>query len=199
MSKALTIEERDGDLGGTPESALAVSVFDVPDGPRHPALPRNVQTDFSTGLELIALGEPRRATECLERVLEAAPQFADGHVALGMALAASSKVYPALDHFQKATKIDPENFFAHFKLGQLYFALRVPRIGYREMDLALDCATSFRERQLVAQLQREERQREKSAINRPWWNKPFSRKALYVAVTMAATFAIILIRFMNLH
>ncbi|MGH9352170.1 MAG: hypothetical protein ACRD2G_08435 [Terriglobia bacterium] len=199
MAKSLTIEERNGDMGGSPECALALPVFDVQKGPRHPALPNDVQTDFSTGLELIAVDEPRRACECFERVLEAAPRFADGHIALGMALAACSKVYPALDHLQKAAKLEPDNFFAHFKLGHLYFKLRVPRIGYHEMDRALDCATSFRERQLVAQLQREERQREHGAIKRPWWNKPFSRKFLYFAATMAATVGIVLLRFMYMH
>jgi len=174
-------------------------LFDSALAPRHPALAAVAQSDFAQGVELIGMGEPRQAAACLRRVLDVAPDFADGHVALGIAYAMASRVYPALDHLERATKLEPHNFFGHFKLGQLYFKLRVPRKGYDAMARALDCASSVTERKLVAQLIREEKQREHNGVERPWWNKPFSRMALYLAASLAGIGGAILLRFMHLH
>ena len=199
MSTNFVIDELDNKFMPQAEATAAVPVFNSALAPRHPALPDRAQSDFAAGLELIGTGEPRQAAEHLRRVLEVAPDFADGHIALGMAYAVDSKVYPALDHLERATRLEPENFFAHFKLGQLYFKLRVPRKGYDEMARALECTASVRQRKLVALLVREERQRENSGIRRPWWNKPFSSKALYYAATLGAVALLMLLRFMQLH
>jgi tetratricopeptide (TPR) repeat protein len=158
------------------------------------SLPTEVARAFQQGLELLNQGEPGEAARCFEQVLASAPQFADAHVGLGIAYAVESKVYPALDHLEMAARLEPENFYAHFKLGQLYFKLRIPQKGYEAMTRALDCSGSLAERRLVAQLLREEKQREKSAYRRPWWNKPFSQVALLVGaslmvVLIAALFA----------
>ncbi|MGH9453613.1 MAG: hypothetical protein ACRD2O_06540 [Terriglobia bacterium] len=172
-----------------PESAL---------GRRHPALPASVAADFSKGLDFIGLGEPRQAAIHLERVLQMAPDFADGYVALGIAYAVDSRVYSALDHLERAVEIEPGNFFAHFKLGQLHFKLRVPKAGYEEMTRALDCATSLQERKLVAQLLREERQREHQGIGRPTWNRPFSKSGIYIAAALGIA-SLVLLLFLRLH
>jgi tetratricopeptide (TPR) repeat protein len=181
-----------------PQGAVIASVFDSTLAPRHPLLPAQAQSDFAVGIELIGTGEPRQAAEHLERVLEVAPDFADGHIALGMAYAMESRVYPALDHLERAASLEPGSFFAHFKLGQLYFKLRIPQKGYDEMARALRCMPSVRERKLVAMLLREERQREHSGVQRPWWNKRFSRKTLYFAASLGATVAVMFLRFMYL-
>jgi tetratricopeptide (TPR) repeat protein len=175
----------------TPRGAIPI--------PSHSFLPDNLQRDFALGVELVGVGEPIKAAELLEKVLQMAPEFADGHVALGMAYAMTSKIYFALDHLERAVQLEPDNFFAHFKLGHLYFKLRVPHKGYKQMNLALECARSFRERQLVAYLIREERKREHKGVRRPWWNKPFSRKALYAAATLGASAGVVLLRALYLR
>jgi tetratricopeptide (TPR) repeat protein len=160
-------------------------------------LPAEVALSFQEGLELLNHGEAAEAAPCFEWALERAPQFADGHVALGIAYAVQAKVYPALDHLELATKLEPENFYAHFKLGQLFFKLRVPQRGYEAMSRALDCASNLAERRLVAQLLREEKQREKTAYRRPWWNKPFSQVALVAGTSLML--ALIAVLFAHLH
>ncbi|HLI64204.1 MAG TPA: hypothetical protein VKV05_12455 [Terriglobales bacterium] len=199
MLRELEAEQLLGEVNSKAQTALATPVVDGALLPRHPELPDEAQRDFALGVELLGIGEPQKAVERFERVLEIAPEFADGHVALGIAYAVTSNIYPALDHLEHATVLAPNSFFAHFKLGHLYFKLRVPRKGYREMDRALDCATSARERKLAAYLIREERQREHGGIQRPWWHKPFSRKALYIAATSGAVIGIQLIRIMHMH
>ncbi len=142
------------------------------------ALPMEVSKRFSEGLELLNHGEPAAAATCFEQIVEMIPDFADARVALGIADAVCGRVYPALDHLEEATSLEPDNFFAHFKLGQLQFKLHVPTKGYEEMQKALDCATSIEERRLVGQLIHDQKQREEKGLARPTWNRSFSRKNL---------------------
>lgn len=133
---------------------------------------------LSEGLELLNCGDARGAAACFETAVEIRPDFADAHVGLGIAYAVVGKIYPALDHLEEATNLEPDNFFAHFKLGQLFFKLHVPKKGYEEMRKALDCASSIEERKLVGQLIREQKQREEKGLARPTWNRSFSRKSM---------------------
>lgn len=151
------------------------------------ALSAQARRCFSEGIERLNRGGPREAAQHFEQALEVSPDFADAHIALGIAYALDNRIYPALEHLEKATELEPDNFYAHFKLGQFYFKLRIPQKGYAETSRALDCATSLGERKLVAQLLHEERQRENNSVMRPWWNKPFCRSALYLAAGLVAT------------
>lgn len=157
------------------------------------ALPAVARRSFQQGIELLNGGEAQAAARAFEQALEAAPDFADGHVGLGIAYAIDSQVYPALDHFERAAELDSGNFFAHFKLGQFYFKLRIPQKGYAEIARALECATTIEERKLVAQVLREERHREHNAVRRPWWNKPFSRAGLFVSAALGTAAILMLL------
>jgi tetratricopeptide (TPR) repeat protein len=149
---------------------------------------------FREGLEQLSLGEPAAAAVALNSALEHAPNLPDVHVALGVAYAMTSRIYPAIAHFTRASDLEPENFHAQFKLAQLYFTLRVPAKGYELARRALECAGTLDERRLIAQLLRHERQRERDGIARPWFHKTFNRSMLWLGATgMAAVlFALLL-------
>lgn len=148
---------------------------------------------FKEGSEWLNCGEPAEAARCFERALERSPDFADGHVGLGIAYAIQAKIYPALDHLETAARLEPRNFYAHFKLSQLYFKLRVPQKGYEAASRALASTRSLEERRLVAQLLHEERQREKNGLQRPWWSKPFPRLALLLGGSAVVTLLVVLL------
>lgn len=148
---------------------------------------------FHEGSEWLNCGEPAQAARCFELALERSPDFADGHVGLGIAYAIQAKIYPALDHLQTAVRLEPSNFYAHFKLSQLYFKLRVPQKGYEAASRALASAGSLEERRLVAQLLHEERQREKNGLQRPWWFKPFPRLAILLGGSAALALTVVLL------
>jgi tetratricopeptide (TPR) repeat protein len=150
---------------------------------------------FYQGMAHLNRGELSLAIAFLEQALAAAPDFADGHVALGVAYAVDYRVYAAIDHLERAASLAPDNFSAHLKLGQLYFKLRISQKGYTEMARALECCTSLWQRRMVAQLIREERQREKDGYARPRWNKPFSR----IGVVMGSGLILVLIVALLLH
>jgi Flp pilus assembly protein TadD len=143
-------------------------------------VPAAAPTTFAEGLELINRGDASAAAACFEQIVAVIPDYADAHIGLGIAYAVKGRIYPALDHLEEAARLEPHNFFAHFKLGQLYFKLHVPQKGYDEMRKALDCATSAGERKLVGQLIHEEKQHEKKSLARPTWNRSFSRRTMWL-------------------
>jgi tetratricopeptide (TPR) repeat protein len=187
----------DFDLAFREEPGVAVETTEFIE-PRSTTLPMEVSRKFSEGLELMNHGEPAAAARCLEQIVQMVPEFADAHVGLGIAYAVTGNVYPALDHLEKAANLEPDNFFAHFKLGQLQFKLHVPKKGYEEMQKALDCATSIEERKLVGQLIHEQKQREQKGLARPTWDRPFSRKTL-VLVAASVVIPILYMFFSTLH
>jgi Tfp pilus assembly protein PilF len=141
---------------------------------------------FQEGIELLEMGEPREAIVRLKRAVACAPQYSNAHVGLGIAYAMDSQVYPALDHFGMAAEVDPSNFYAHFKLAQFYFKLRVPKKGYEEATRALKCVSNFEEKKLVAQILKEERQREAAGVRRPTWDRPFSKNWVRLGLALLA-------------
>ncbi len=149
---------------------------------------------FRDGVEQMNLGEPETALVAFQRALELSPNMPDTHVGIGVAYALCSEIYPAIDHLERAIQLEPSSFHAHFKLSQLYFKLRVPQKGYDESKLALRCAATMPERQLIAQILKEERAREHNGITRPWLNRTFSKPAIVVGlmVTVLALGSLIL-------
>jgi cytochrome c-type biogenesis protein CcmH/NrfG len=157
------------------------------------ALSPETKNLFREGIELLGMGEPQEAITRLERVVAAAPDYSDGFVGLGIAYAMDSRVYPALDSFEKAAEADPSNFYAHFKLAQFHFKLRVPKKGYEEAKRALSYAATPNEKRLVAQILKEERAREAKGVTRPTWNKPFSRKWLQAGMVLLVAACLFLV------
>lgn len=139
---------------------------------------------FQEGIEFLGVGEPREAIVKLKEAVALAPQYSNGHVGLGIAYAMDSQIYAALDHFEKAAEADPSNFYAHFKMAQFQFKLRVPRKGYENAQRALRCASNIEEKKLVAQILKEERQREASGVRRPTWDRPFSKAWVGVGLAL---------------
>jgi len=152
---------------------------------------------FREGMELLGSGEAQQAIARLERAVACAPEYSDGYVGLGIAYAMASHVYPALDSFERAAELDPANFYAHFKLAQFYFKLRVPQKGYEEAERALRCASTPEEKGLLARILREERQREAGAVARPTWNKPFPRTWLRTGLALLAAICLLLITYVK--
>jgi tetratricopeptide (TPR) repeat protein len=148
----------------------------------------------ASAMEMLEIGEPREAIQKLEEAVACAPHYSDGYVGLGIAYAMTSQVYPALDSFERAAELDPTNFYAHFKLAQFHFKLRIPDKGYEEAGRALKCATTPEEKWLVAQILKEERGREAGGVRRPAWSRPYSRFWLRVggALLLMGCLALIL-------
>ena len=136
--------------------------------------------DFQAGLRCLQSGEPVEAIAAFSRALELAPGLAHAHVFIGIAHALSSNVYPAIDHLEMATRLEKSSFAAHFTLAQLYFKLRIPQKGYEAAELARQSIITLDQRRALSELLKEERERERNGIMRPWFYKPFKLPALFL-------------------
>jgi tetratricopeptide (TPR) repeat protein len=136
---------------------------------------------FRQGLIKLHSGEGRDAVELFSQAVQVAPFFAPAQACLGVAHALTYDIYAALDHLQEAVELAPDSFTAHYVLAQLYFKLRIPRKGYEQARLALDCPQTLENRKMLTQLLREERARERQGIVRPWFNKNFLNTSFWCA------------------
>ena len=135
---------------------------------------------FQEGVEYLQAGDPGAALAALSRSTQIAPTFGEAHVFLGLANALSSKIYPAIDHLELATRLQPDSFAAHYTLAQLNFKLRIPQKGYAAAEQALRCVNTLEQRKMLTQLLKEERARERNGIARPWFNTSFSKPGLFL-------------------
>ena len=141
-----------------------------------PALdfPREAIECFQEGVEQLQTGDAGAALVALSRSTEIAPTFGEAHVFLGLANALTCNIYPAIDHLELATQLQPDSFAAHYTLAQLNFKLRIPQKGYAAAEEALRCVSTLEQRKMLTQLLKEERARERNGIARPWFKKPFA-------------------------
>jgi tetratricopeptide (TPR) repeat protein len=156
-------------------------------------IPAQAERCLEEGLARLQAGEAAEAVTALSETVECAPDFAPGHVFLGIAQALTSDIYPALDHLEAATKLDPDSFAAHYTLAQLNFKLRIPQAGYESAQNALRCARTIEQRKMLTQLLREERAKERNGIARPLFNKPFSVPALFLLGSGLAALVLVVV------
>jgi tetratricopeptide (TPR) repeat protein len=145
------------------------------------AFPPEAIACLQEGVEQLQAGDAEAALATFSRSIELAPDFGEAHVFVGLANALSSRIYPAIDHLELATRLQPDNFASHYTLAQLNFKLRIPQKGYEAAENALRCIRTLEQRKMLTQLLKEERTRERNGIARPWFNKPYSKPGLLVA------------------
>jgi hypothetical protein len=158
------------------------------------AVPAEAMQSFHQGMECLQSGDARAAVAALSRTIVQAPDFAPGHIFLGIAHALSSEIYPAIDHLEMAAHLEQDSFAAHFTLAQLSFKLRIPQKGYEAAERARQCTGTLEQRKMLTNLLKEERARERNGIARPCFEKPFSLPALLLggSALIAALIAILL-------
>ena len=161
------------------------------------AVPPEAMTTFRQGLEHFQAGDPGAAVSAFSQSVLRAPEFGEAHIFLGLAHALTSNIYPAFDHLEAATQLQPDSFAAHFSLAQLNFKLRIPEKGYAAAKEALRCATTLEQRAMLTQLLKEERARERNGIARPSFANPFSTRVLVMAGSGLAAALVALILYVR--
>ena len=121
------------------------------------AFPPEAIACLQEGVEQLQAGDAEAALATLSRSIELAPDFGEAHVFVGLANALSSRIYPAIDHLELATRLQPDNFATHYTLAQLNFKLRIPQKGYEAAENALRCVSTLEQRKMLTQLLKEER------------------------------------------
>jgi hypothetical protein len=135
------------------------------------AVPATAIGALREGLEHFQSGNAEAALVAFSHSVAQAPEFAEARIFLGLANALTYNIYPAFDELEKATKLQPNSFAAHFTLAQLNFKMRIPAKGYAAAQQALRCAATLEHRAMLTQLLKEERARERNGIARPSFNQ----------------------------
>jgi hypothetical protein len=112
----------------------------------------------------------------LEKACAQNPANADLRTCLGMAHAMNYDVYRSMDALEEARGIEPENFFAQLKYGELFFRLRVMDRAEEETLRALELAGAGWELALARRQLSEIRRLNQKGLARPRWTK-----SLYVS------------------
>ena len=143
-------------------------------------VPAEAKESFCEGLAHFQTGDAKSALAAFSRSIVHAPEFVEAQIFVGLANALTHNIYPAIDHLELATQLDPDSFAAHFTLSQLSFKLRIPEKGYLEANEALRCTSNLEQRAMLTELLREERARERNGIARPSFSKKFSAPVLWM-------------------
>ncbi len=91
---------------------------------------------FNQASRAIARGNAAEAVILLHRVLQLKPKMPEAHVNMGFALVQQQKYKTALDFFESALALNPEQANAYYGLGAAYD-------GLGELELAMSAMNSF--------------------------------------------------------
>jgi hypothetical protein len=125
---------------------------------------------------------------CAER-----PRSADLRTCLGMAYAMNYEVYKSMDALELAVQLEPENFFAQLKYGELHYRLRALIRAEQETLKALELAANAFELSLARKQLQEIRKLTREGTQKPEWTKPLARPAwCLLAITVIMSLAVYL-------
>lgn len=125
---------------------------------------------------------PDQLAECirnLEVACELNPRSADLRTCLGMAYAMNYEVYKSFDALELARELEPVNFFAQLKYGELHYRLRALVRAEQETIAALDLASNTWEVALARKQLQEIRKLMREGTQKPEWTKPLTAPAAW--------------------
>src|SRR5262249_4768697 len=108
----------------------------------------------------------------LETACLANPRSADLRTCLAMAHAVNYDVYKSMDALEEARAIEPENFWAQLKYGELHYRLRALNRAEEETRRAADLATDPFQLAMARKLMKEIRELQHSSVRNVEWTKP---------------------------
>lgn len=120
---------------------------------------------------------------CLEN-----PKSADLRTCLGMAYAVGYDVYKSMDALEAATAIDPLNFWAQLKCGELHYRLRTLRRAEEETLRAVELARSPFQLSLARKQLQEVRGMLHHSARNVHWNKPLTVPAVVFSLMIVTMF-----------
>jgi Tfp pilus assembly protein PilF len=137
---------------------------------------RDADKLFRRGVDALERNRFDEAAGLLRQAAELAPQSSATHLALGIALTRLTEIPAAFDALETAIKLDPNGFFPHFRMGELYMRVGVPTKGNEELQIAMDVSTTPEQRALVRELVKLDAKRAQRRVWRPDFSKLIGRR-----------------------
>jgi tetratricopeptide (TPR) repeat protein len=82
---------------------------------------RKAERSYFSAFRLSRAGEPRKAVEAFDRVIDIFPKHVRAHAQRGLALAAAGRVGEGVRSARRAIQLDPKNHAPHLLLGQIQY------------------------------------------------------------------------------
>jgi hypothetical protein len=99
-----------------------------------------------------------------------------------MAHAMNYDAYKSMDALELATQLEPDNFFAQLKYGELHYRLRALVVAERETLKAADLATNPWELSMARRQLQTIRELMRAGTQKPEWTKSLKLPALTLLV-----------------
>jgi tetratricopeptide (TPR) repeat protein len=113
---------------------------------------RDAEALFRRGVEALERDHFEEAAGSLQQAANLAPDSAPIQLALGIALLRLVDVCGAMNALERATELEPEGFYPHFRLGELYLRIGVPTKAREQLQRAIDLSSNSEERRMVREL-----------------------------------------------
>jgi hypothetical protein len=121
----------------------------------------------------------------LEAACAANPQSADLRTCLGIAHAVNFDIYKSMDALEAAREVDPVNFWAQLKYGELHYRMRTLQRAEEETKRAVDLATNRVQLAIARRQLKEIRTLRNTSVRDLEWTKPLTVPALCLAAMAA--------------
>ena len=125
----------------------------------------------------------------LEDACLANPLSADLRTCLGMAHAVNYDVYKSMDALEDARTVDPENFWAQLKYGELHYRLRALNRAEEETRKAVNLANDAWQLSIARKQLQEIRTLKHGCVRNVHWTKPLTTPALVLSAMFLLMFA----------
>jgi tetratricopeptide (TPR) repeat protein len=129
------------------------------------------------GIEALEHDRFEEAAGLLQRAVDLAPDSPMASLALGITLCRLLRIPEATAALENAIALDPQAFYPHFRMAELYMRVGLVAQAEEELTRAMDLSTSDYERRLVRELRAIDRKRAPRRIWRPDFAGFLSRKA----------------------
>lgn len=116
------------------------------------------------------------------------PRSADLRTCLAMAHAVNYDVYKSIDALEEARDIEPENFWAQLKYGELHYRLRALRRAEEETRRAAELACNPFQLAIARKQLQEIRALLHQSTRNVEWNKPLTLPAVILSLMLVAMF-----------
>ncbi len=119
------------------------------------------------GMEALEFNRIDEAVGVLRQAAELAPDSHDVQLIFGVALMRAMEMYPAIAALETAIALDPQSFFAHFRIAEAYMRMGVPSRAKEYLDTAMQISVTPEQRQMVRELASLEARRAPTRVWRP--------------------------------
>ncbi len=129
--------------------------------------PAEAKAYYGRGMANFQLKRWESAVPDFRRAKELNPEDPEHWVALAMSLAASNKIYDAIEVFETLLAKQPKYVRGHIQLAELYYRLGVITKGHRQLDIASASRPSLDQRRLIEQMRKEQAALDKKRYYKP--------------------------------